>query len=61
LEITEKLIKQNDDRKSHCQVPQKINSCNETMFSFPVTEIKIKEVKKCNGKHYTGTNEIPDI
>jgi hypothetical protein len=38
---------------SHCQVPQEINGCNETMFIFPITETEIKVlIKKYKGKQF---------
>jgi hypothetical protein len=44
------------------QAPQVINSCNETVFVYPVTENKIIEVvKKFKGKYLAGTDEIPDF
>jgi hypothetical protein len=60
VEIAEKL-KQNDKNKSLCQMSTKINSCNATMFIFPVTETETEEViKNFQGKHSAGTDEILD-
>jgi hypothetical protein len=41
-EIIGKLVKRNNGS----QAPQEINSCNETMFVYPVTEIEIVETVK---------------
>jgi hypothetical protein len=39
----------------------KINSCNATMFIFPVTETEIEEViKNFQEKYSAGIDEIPD-
>jgi hypothetical protein len=45
-EIIWKLVKQNNGN----QAPQEINSCNETMFIYPVTEIEIAET--VNGEEF---------
>jgi hypothetical protein len=53
-----KLVKQNNGS----QAPQEINSCNETMFIYPVTEIEIAEtVKNFKGKYLADTDGIPDF
>lgn len=60
-DIVGKLVKQNNSKMLCCQAPQRINSCNETMFICPVTENEILEVvKKVRGKFSAGTDEIPD-
>lgn len=62
LEIAEKLLKPNNERLFSCQWPQlKINSCNETIFIFPVTETEVEKVtKNLRGKLSTGNDVIPD-
>jgi hypothetical protein len=55
-EIIGKLVKQNNGSRA----PQEINSCNETMFIYPVTEIEIAEmVKNFKGKYSAGIDGIP--
>jgi hypothetical protein len=56
-EIIRKLVKQNNGS----QAPQEINSCNETMFIYPVTEIEIETVKNFKGKCLASTDGIPDF
>jgi hypothetical protein len=61
LETAEKLIKQNDNIKLYCKVPQELNSCNETTFTFPVTETEIEEMaNNFKGKYSAGIDEISD-
>jgi hypothetical protein len=61
VEIAEKLLKQNDKNNSLCQMSTKINSCNATMFIFPVMKTEIEEViKNFQGKHSAGIDEILD-
>jgi hypothetical protein len=38
----------------------KINSCNATMFIFPVTDWNRRSDKNFQGKHSAGIDEIPD-
>jgi hypothetical protein len=57
-EIVGKLVKQNNGSRG----PQEINSCSETMFIYPVTEIEIVEmVKNFKGKYSAGIDGIPDF
>jgi hypothetical protein len=57
-EIIGKLVKQHNVSRA----PQEINSCNETMFIYPVTEIEIIEVvKNFKGKYLAGIDGIPDF
>jgi hypothetical protein len=56
MEIIRKLVKQNNCN----QAPQEINSCNETMFIYPVTEIEIAEmVKNFKGKYSDVSSRWP--
>jgi hypothetical protein len=48
--MVQKLVKQNDNIKLHCQVPQEINSGNETRFIFPVTKTETEATKNFKGK-----------
>jgi hypothetical protein len=53
-----KLAKQNNGS----QAPQEMNSCNKSMFIYPVTEIEIAErVKNFKGKYSAGSDGIPDF
>jgi hypothetical protein len=57
-EIIGKLVKQNNNIKLGCQAPQVINSCDETMFVYPVTENEIvemvKKLKKLKNTRFCG-------
>jgi hypothetical protein len=56
-EIIGKLVKQNNDS----QAPQEINSCNETMFIYPVTNLISTNGEEFKGKYSAGSNGIPDF
>jgi hypothetical protein len=57
-EIIGKLVKQNNVSRA----PQEIDSCNETMLIYPVTEMEIVEVvKNFKGKYSAGIDGIPDF
>jgi potassium voltage-gated channel Eag-related subfamily H protein 8 len=57
-EIIGKFVKQNNGS----QAPQEIDSCNETMFIYPVTEIEIAEaMQNFKRKYSAGTDRVPDF
>jgi potassium voltage-gated channel Eag-related subfamily H protein 8 len=57
-EIIGKLVKQNNGSRA----PQEINSCNETMFIYPVTETEMVEmVKNFKGTYSAGIDGMPDF
>jgi hypothetical protein len=59
--IAAELLTQNSKTHNSQKVQQKINSCDNTIFVFPVTEDEVEcVVKKLKGKFSTGFYEIPE-
>jgi hypothetical protein len=59
--IADELSTQNSKTHNGQKVQQKINSCDNTIFIFPVTEDEVEcVVKKLKGKLSAGFDEIPE-